>query len=134
MPMTKVCDSAPATGNVVAVRPTAAFRCAKCQPYATSAAAYKTSGTMFMEGSVRRWREVAEFGARGHVRARHADDDAPPRSVALGIPRRVADRVLARELVGDLAVDVVEVGQLVGEERPAACLLRELTQHELCFL
>ena len=50
-----------------------------------------------------------------------------------GILRRVAHRVLARELVGDLAVDVLQLVDLLGEERAAAGFLRELAQHELGF-
>src|SRR3954462_13972076 len=72
---------------------------------------------------------VPLLGARGGVRLVRADDDAPPGAVALRIARRVADHVLARELVGDLSVDA---GQLVGrvrEEHAATGLLRELAQH-----
>ena len=50
------------------------------------------------------------------------------------VPRRVADRVLARQLVGNLAVDVGELGDLSREERAAAGFLRELPHHELGFL
>src|SRR5581483_7294001 len=82
----------------------------------------------------RRRREVAELGARGGVRAVDADHDAAPGAVAFRVARGVADDVLARQLVGDLAVDAVEVRQLVREEGAAARLLRELPQDELRFL
>ena len=81
-----------------------------------------------------RRREVALLGPRRHARPGHADDDAAPGAVALRVPRRVADRVLARELVGDLAVDAGQLGDLRREERAAAGFLRELAQHELGFL
>src|SRR5689334_4947067 len=84
--------------------------------------------------SVRRRREVALLGSRGKVGAVDADHDTPPRAVALRVAGRVADRVLARQLVGDLSVDAVQIRELTREERTAACFLGELAQHELGFL
>src|SRR5947209_2844405 len=79
-------------------------------------------------------REVPELGPRRDVRTVGADDHAPPRTIALRIPRGVADRVLAREFVRDLTVDAGQLRELVREERPRAGFLRELAQHELRFL
>src|SRR5262245_2919182 len=79
-------------------------------------------------------REVSLFGARRRVGAIDAHDDAAPRTVALRIARRVADRVLARQLLGDLAVDVREFLCLVRKERAAAGLERQLTEDELRLL
>src|SRR4051812_18130742 len=84
--------------------------------------------------SVRGRREVSQFGACLQARACDAHDDAPPRAVALRVARGVADRVLARQLVGNLPVDAGELRQLVREERPRAGFLRELAEHELRFL
>src|SRR5262245_29318105 len=108
MPMTKVCASTPATRSVVAARPTAGVRRAKCQPYATKAAAYSARGTKCMNVDLTRRRrtEVALLRARHGVGPVRANHHAPPRPVAPCVLRRVADRVLARQLVGDLAVDV----------------------------
>ena len=74
------------------------------------------------------------LGPRRHARTGHADDDAAPRAVALRVARGVADRVLAGELVGDLAVDAGQLRQLVREERRGPGFLRELAQHELRLL
>src|SRR3954454_18533687 len=83
---------------------------------------------------MRRRREVSLLGAGRQAWPGDANDDAAPRPVALRVPRRIANRVLARELVGDLSVDARQFRELVGEERAGACLLRELTQDELGFL
>src|SRR5690349_21175453 len=89
---------------------------------------------MFIVWSVPRWREVPELGARRRVRPVHPDDDPAPGTVALRVSRRIADGVLCRELVRDLAVHAGELAQLAGEERPPSRLLRELTEHEFRFL
>src|SRR5215203_258080 len=78
-----------------------------------------------------RRRVVTLFGPRGRIRDRYAHNDAPPRAVALGIPGGVPEGVLARQLVGDLAVDACQLRDLPREEDAAAGLLRQLTQHEL---
>src|SRR6476469_7045464 len=75
------------------------------------------------------WSVVALLGARGGVRLVGAHDDPPPGAVALRVARRVADHVLARELVGDLPVDAGQLVRGAREEHPAARLLRELAQH-----
>src|SRR4051794_34499755 len=76
-------------------------------------------------------RVIAALGAWGEVRLRHLDDDTAPGTVALRILRRVAERVLARELVGDLSVHAVQILDLRGEVRLAASLLRQLAHDEL---
>jgi hypothetical protein len=83
---------------------------------------------------MRRGCEVAQLGSRGHARTGHADDDAAPGAVAFRVARGVADRVLAGELVGDLAVDTGQLRKLAREERARSRFLRELAQHELRFL
>ena len=50
-----------------------------------------------------------------------------------GILRRVADGVLAGELVGNLRVDAVQVFDLGREERASAGFLRELAHDEFRF-
>src|SRR5262245_35117953 len=120
MPITKVCASAPNTSSVVAVRPTTALRCAKCHAYATRAAAYRMSGAAAISVRLRAWGEITLLGARRRARAIGAHDDAPPRTIPLRVLRRVADRVLARELVRNLAVDAGELVDVVREERAPA--------------
>src|SRR6266852_2981511 len=83
---------------------------------------------------MRRGREVSLFGARAQAWPGHAHNNSAPGAVALRILRRVADDVLARELVGNLTVDARQIRELRGEERTAARFLRELPQHELGFL
>src|SRR2546425_23561 len=61
-------------------------------------------------------------------------DDVAPRAVAARIARRVAECVLARELVGDLVVHGDQLADLAGEERASARFLRELAEHELRLL
>src|ERR1041385_5281900 len=104
-----------------------------------NAAAYSASGTRFIRvryyfvGLLRR-AEISLLRPGRRPRTRRLHDDPAPGAVALGVLRRVADRVLARELVGNLPVDAVQLGDLVREERPAAGLLGELPHHELRFL
>ena len=80
-----------------------------------------------------RRREVPELGPGRQLTSVDADDDTTPTAVASRIARRVADGVLARQLVGDLAVDLGEVEHLIGEEGAPAGFLRELPQGELGF-
>src|SRR6185436_9730949 len=98
-----------------------------------NAAAYSASGTRFIVVLLGR-AEVSLLGPRRHPGTRRLDHDAAPGAVALRVLRRIADSVLARELVGNLSVDPAQLGELVREERTAACLLRELLEHELRFL
>jgi hypothetical protein len=91
------------------------------------AAAYKTSGSEFNAMSGR----STPLGPRHHVGPIHLDDDPAVGAISLAVLRGVAERVLARELVGDFGVDTVEVVDLRREERPSASFLRELAHHEL---
>src|SRR5213083_2317361 len=82
---------------------------------------------------MRRRREVTLLGPSRQPWSGGAHHDAPPGAVTARIARSVTDRVLTRQLVRDLAVDVRELRRLCREERAPACFL-ELTQHELGFL
>src|SRR5438045_9574772 len=75
--------------------------------------------------------EISLLGARRQARAVHSHHDAAPCAVASRVARSIADRVLARELVPNLPVGVVQVRQLTGEERASAGLLRHSSQAEL---
>src|SRR5687767_6381646 len=77
------------------------------------------------------WSEIPLFCACRGVWRCDTHHDAPPGAVTLGIARRVAQRVLARQLVGDLAVDARQLGNVAGEEHAPAGLLCQLAQHEL---
>src|SRR5919108_1054347 len=90
-----------------------------------------TFGAASIDRMSGRWRVVALFRAGSHIGLIHANDDTPPGAVAFGVTRGVADCVLARELLGDLSVDVGELANLTREKHPAAGLLRELPQHEI---
>src|SRR6185436_13452677 len=83
---------------------------------------------------LRRRRVVALFRAGGDVGFLHADEDAAPGAVALRVARRVANHVLAGELVGNLAVDAAKFPCRAREEDAAAGLLRELAQHVVGFV
>src|SRR5262245_14529123 len=107
MPMTNVWARAANTRSVVAARPDVASRRAKCHTYTMRAATYPTSGTKFIVLGRCAWREVALLGARDGVLAAAADNEAPPGAVAPRIARGVAERVLARQFVGDLTVNTV---------------------------
>src|SRR5262245_10529670 len=133
MPMTNVCASAPKIRSVVAERPTIGLRSAKCHAYATIAAAYRSKGAAFTSVRRRR-REVSQLGPRRHVRPVDAYHHPAPRAVALRVARRVTNRVLTRQFVRDLAVDVVQIRELVREERPSPRFLRELPEDEFRFL
>src|SRR4029079_5661765 len=76
-----------------------------------------------------RWSVVALLGARGGVLVVGAHDDPSPGAVAFWIARRVADHVLARELVGDLPVNAGQLVRGAREENAAAGLLREPAAH-----
>src|SRR5262245_33055812 len=130
MPMTNVCASTPATSSVVAARPTAGVRRAKCQPYATKAAAYRARGTkcMNVDSARRRRTEIPLLRARHGVGTIGANHHAPPRAVAPRVLRRVAHRVLARQLVGNLPVDVRELAHFLREECAAARFLGQLPE------
>src|SRR5262245_17088096 len=78
--------------------------------------------------------EVALFGACRDVWPVDSNHHPTPGAVMPRIVRRVADDVLARQLVRDLAVDVGQIRNLIREEGPAARFLRELPQHEFGFL
>src|SRR5437868_11886992 len=95
-----------------------------------NAAAYSASGTRFILFGRS---EIALFRASRRARTRPYHH-AAPRAVALRVLRRVADRVLARQLVGNLCVDAVQLGELVREKCPASGLLRHLAQDEFRFL
>src|SRR5439155_20002232 len=86
------------------------------------------------DSSVRRRREISLLGPRREVRSANADDDAAPGPVAARVARGVAQRVLARQLVGNLPVDVRQLRRLGWEEGAPPGFLRELAQHELGFL
>src|SRR5687768_17526767 len=73
---------------------------------------------------------VALLRPRRGIRAGHLDDHAPPGPVALLVLRRIADGVLARQLVRYLRVDAREILEAVREERTAAGFLGELTHDE----
>src|SRR6266853_3770704 len=91
------------------------------------------NSSAFWVGSARRRPEVSLLGARDGVRAIHADDYAAPRPVTARVLGGVADRVLTRQLIGNLSVHVCQVVHLVREERASARFLRQLAQHELRF-
>ena len=130
--MTKVCASTPATSSVVAVRPT------------SGCAAREMPGVGDERGDVERERddvhlpvrrrEIALLGSRGEVRPVDAHDDPAPGAVALRVLRGVADRVLARQLLGDLRVDVRRARRPARGRRRAPGFLRQLPEDELRFL
>src|SRR5262245_6257849 len=76
---------------------------------------------------------VPLLGTGRDARAFDPDHDSPPGAVALGVARRVADRVLARQLLGDLCVNRRQLRDGVREERAAAGFLGELAQDEFRF-
>src|SRR6186713_1142931 len=81
--------------------------------------------------STRLGRVVTILGAGAATWSRDLDNETTPRAIALRIQRRVANRVLACELVGDLSVDVRQVINLHRKEGAPTCLPRQCPQHEL---
>ena len=64
------------------------------------------------------------------VRAEDADGDSTPGTVRPGIAGQITDRVLVRQLVRDLRVDIDEIHRPLGHEEAAACFLGELSKTE----
>src|SRR5690242_18964584 len=78
-------------------------------------------------------RVVAALSAWGKIRLRHLHDNASPGTIPLRVHGRVAERVLARELIGDLAVHAVQFLDVCLVVRLAAGFLVQLPHHELRF-
>src|SRR5688572_23946046 len=73
-------------------------------------------------------REVALLSACLHVWTRYTNHKTSPRTIAPGILRCVANRVLARQFVVNLPVDAGEDLRIGREERAAAGVIAKLAK------
>jgi len=64
------------------------------------------------------------------VRDEHAHGYSTPGTVRSRVAGQITDRVLIRQLVGDLRVDIDEVYRPLGQEQAAAGFLGELAKSE----